>query len=229
MEPPSTIPVVPEGVDLLPVVDANHGLINFMRYPPGLKGIALLNHMTMFIKRRLPKGEYMRPSPGLDIAMTKEQQMILDPTPADLTMREILKDSGGTGAMKKMVKRKLDSVGYVTAFCEFANDPKKLKRMDEAMNLAASISEITRLEAADVQAKKADEDAELKTVGPVALGKLYQKNLDFNQITVKELRAIAHNYYGQSVGTGLKAVVVKAVQGLYAKRPDLLPPNPVVP
>lgn len=43
--------------------------------------------------------------------------MLLDPAAEHLTMREILKDSGGDGATKKLAKRKLESAGFINAFC----------------------------------------------------------------------------------------------------------------
>ena len=47
--------------------------------------------------------------------MTLEQQMLLDPTPEDLTICEILKDCGVDGATKKRAKRKLDSAGFINS------------------------------------------------------------------------------------------------------------------
>ena len=41
--------------------------------------------------------------------------MLLDPTPEDLIMREILRDGSGDRATKKMAQRKLDSVGYISS------------------------------------------------------------------------------------------------------------------
>jgi hypothetical protein len=61
-------------------------------------GVQLLDHMLTFAKRRLPRGERLQPSDYLNVAMTADQQMLLDPTPEDLLIRNVLSDAGGDGA-----------------------------------------------------------------------------------------------------------------------------------
>ena len=57
--------------------DACCGLITFQRVPPNKKGIELLDHMLLFMKRRLKPNETMRPSAYAgDIEMSEDQQTI---------------------------------------------------------------------------------------------------------------------------------------------------------
>eukprot|EP00658_Telonema_sp_P-2_P012432 TRINITY_DN14732_c0_g1_i1.p1 TRINITY_DN14732_c0_g1~~TRINITY_DN14732_c0_g1_i1.p1 ORF type:complete len:128 (-),score=38.41 TRINITY_DN14732_c0_g1_i1:391-774(-) len=88
-----------------------------------------LNHMLTHAKRRLPQGERLRPSAYLAIEMTDDQQMLLDPTPEDLIIGNVLNDAGGDGAIKKLAQRKLDDVGFVNAHCCHANTPNSLDRI----------------------------------------------------------------------------------------------------
>ena len=50
----------------------NDGLISFQRCPKGYTGQKLLDHMTMYIKRRVKKGERVRPSAHLNVEMSPE-------------------------------------------------------------------------------------------------------------------------------------------------------------
>jgi hypothetical protein len=63
----------------------------------------------------------------------------------DYMMHEIAKTTTGEGAKQAMAKRKLDSLGNVRAHCGMANDPKRIQRLKEQLNLANSLSEISKL------------------------------------------------------------------------------------
>ena len=47
--------------------------------------------------------------------MTDDQVEILAPTMQDLSVQAILKDAGGSGATKKLAKRKLNNTGAITS------------------------------------------------------------------------------------------------------------------
>lgn len=149
--------------------------------------------------------------------------MLLDPTPEDLIMREILRDASGDRATKKMAQRKLDSVGYITAHAEFASSPAKMKRMKQALELAKSLAEIARIDAAEDKAKKDELDKELLEVAPDAVKKWYAKGKDFSKITIKEQRAIAHKYYKVILSNSQKPKLVKEMIALHNDRPDMMP------
>ena len=146
----------------------------------------------------------MRPSAYAgDIEMSEDQKTILDPSTHDIMLREILKDYGGDGATKKLARRKLDSAGFVNAFCNHANSAKRIARLKSALQLAESMSEVSRAQQEEALAKKRleDPDAFIKAA-PDALIKLRKHECDelgpnawFAKLTVDQLRAIAYEYY----------------------------------
>lgn len=91
--------------------------------------------------------------------VASEQCLILDPTPEDLTIREIMMDAGGDGATKRLARRKLDAAGAMNSWCCDATDEKRMGRLKAALHLAKSLAEIsTIVEVEAVEAKKALED-----------------------------------------------------------------------
>ena len=108
-------PAPPEHAELTVNASATKGLLNFTRCPPGMTGQELLDWMTMYAKRRLKKGEKLRPSARCgDVEISAGQELLFNPSLEDLTIREILRDAGGDGAIKKMAQRKLDSAALST-------------------------------------------------------------------------------------------------------------------
>ena len=174
---------------------ATKGLVNFTRCPPGYKGQKLLDHQLLFAKRRLRKGDKLRPSAYIDAAMSAEQELLFNPSMEDLSIREILQDAGGDGAIKRMAQRKLDSVAFVNAYCCYANSELRVQRFKQAARLAASIAEIEKLTVEADQKKKQLECDLMADTAPGALQKLRSKGMDFDAITVKELLSIAFVYY----------------------------------
>jgi hypothetical protein len=135
-----------------------------------------------------------------------------------LNLREILRDAGGDGALKKMAQRKLDSVAFVNAFSCYANSELRIQRFKQAARLTSSLAEITRLTHEADLAKKDLESDLMKDIAPNALRKLRSKNMDFNAITVKELQALAYEYYNEEVpASGNKKVKVDKLTELYTK------------
>ena len=184
----------PAHAQLVAEASATKGVINFTRCPVGLKGQPLLDHQILFAKRRLKKGEKLQPSAHLDVEVTVEQELLFNRPIEDLTIRKILRDAGGDGAVKKMAQRKLDSVAFVNAYCCYANSEVRIKRFKQAARLAASIAEIQRLTIGAEEEKKQLEADLMADTAPGALKKLRSKSMDFASITVKELTTIAYVY-----------------------------------
>ena len=86
----------------------------------------------------------LTPSLYLDVEMKPVQQRLLNPKPVDFMMHEIAKTTTGEGAKHAMAKRKLDALGNVRAHCGMANDPKRIKRLEEQLDLASSLVEISK-------------------------------------------------------------------------------------
>jgi hypothetical protein len=209
---------------LAAAASASKGLVNFELKPAGVHGVDLLDHMLTFAKRRLPSrsGQRLQPSVYLDVAMTDDQQMLLDPTPEDLLIRNVLIDAGGDGATKKLAKRKLDSVGFVNAYSCHANSETRLKRFRQAAQLSDSLAEISQFAQAESAAKKADEADKFKCAAPAALKVLRGRhNNEIGKLKVSELRAIAYEYYNHTIPSSglLKPAVVEIVTKLYLEKP----------
>ena len=137
-----------------PVTD---GLVSFQLKPAGVKGMDLFEHLKLYARRHLSKGEVLEPSAALDVEMTEDQKKIVAPSPEDWTCRDLMMHAGGAGATTKLAKRKLDSIGDVKSHCGIANQPERIEKLQRALDLAVSISAISR---AGKEAKKTKTDAE---------------------------------------------------------------------
>ena len=161
-----------------------HGLATFQLKPPGLKGNALFAHMVAFRARH---GGTERPSQFLDVEMTDDQARILAPTMQDLSVQAILKDAGGEGATKKLAKRKLNTAGAIKSHCGLQNHPERVNKLMSALELTASIAEISALTKANKDKDKCKADNELLDLAPASLQKLLGEKLkgDVTKLTKK--------------------------------------------
>ena len=169
----------------LPVI---HGLATFELKPPGLPGLTLFEHMVAF---RARQGGDKRPSPSLAVDMTDDQVEILAPTMQDLSVQAILKDAGGSGATKKLAKRKLNNTGAITNHCGLQNHPERIKRLLSALELTASLAEISALAKSNKDEEKRIADTELMDMAPAALLKLNSEKVsgDMSKLTKKQICA----------------------------------------
>ena len=172
---PTALSVAPEVVAATNAQKSvTHGLNAFLLKPPGVSGKDLLDHMTNFRRRDTTASdtEKLEPSAYLDVVMTADQQMLMNPKPHDLTVRAILRDAGGVGASLKLAKRKLDATGFVKAHCGRINGPVRMKRVSDALHLADSIAEISRANASDRNEAKKTHEASLWPLALTAVRKL---------------------------------------------------------
>ena len=98
-----------------------------------------------------------------------------------------------------------------------------MKRLKAASELAVSMAEISRLYTAETKAKKQQEESALRKLAPDAVTKLRKNDLDFNKLTVREMRAIACIYYNEQLPNTRKATVVEKMKNLYNAQPQRLP------
>ncbi len=97
------------------------GLINFELNPKSIVNkFALFEHLVQFRRRTSSEGD-TRPSDYLDVPMTADQDIIIDPTLKDLTAHEIMKTAGGEGATEKLAQRKLNNSGAITSHSGIQN------------------------------------------------------------------------------------------------------------
>ena len=199
-----------------------HGLATFELKPPGLTGEALFEHMVAFRARH---GGDKRPPPSLAVEMTDEQVEILAPTMQDLSVQAILKDAGGSGATKKLAKRKLNNTGAITNHCGLQNHPERVKRLLSALELTASLAEISALAKSNKHDEKCIADTELMDMAPAALLKLNSEkvNGDMSKLTKKQICAISFRYFGSLVKeANPKPVLLAGLEGLVSARPTVL-------
>ena len=198
---------------------ATRGLVNFELKPPGLTGPALFEHMVQYRSRHCDGDEGI--SACHNIEVTTEQLAIIAPSAQDLTVRAIIKDAGGTGATKKLARRKLNNTGAITNHCGLQNQPERVKKLLSALELTASIAEISALTKASKVTDKSTADAKLLDQAPAALAKLNAKSGDVTKLQKKEICAISLRFFGTMLKEAdTKSNLVTGLQGLVAAQPD---------
>ena len=110
-------------------------------------------------------------------------------------MHEIAKHAHGKDAQQRIAKRKLDNLGYVRADCGMANDPQRIQRLTNQLDLTESLACIAKETADTDAAKKSIATAEMIDRAPAAVLKLKAKGGDLNKITMPEMAAIAFKYF----------------------------------
>ena len=78
----------------------------------------------------------------LDLAINQDQRKILDPSPIDFSVGTLLREASNGAAGKKFAARKISILGEQVGACCIANDPKRLRLMQQQLNLASSIESI---------------------------------------------------------------------------------------
>ena len=184
-----------------------HGLRAFTLKPKGLKGLDLFNHLQNYARKHTA-GERLEPSEHLDLAISDEQDKLLNLTDRDMAEREILKDAGGAGAQMKLAQRKLDLAGDFKSFACVANNDERIANLKNAAMMASSIAEIDRINKLDKQKKKSDAEAELRAHAPAAFKKV--QYVEISGLTIKEIRAVLLVYYHQTTPTTIKKTTAVA-------------------
>jgi len=182
--------------------------------------MALFEHMCEF--RRLHSSQD-EPPKYLDVAMTAEQKVIVAPTMADLMVGQILKDAGGDGATKKLAQRKLNNAGAITNHCGLQNHPTRIKKLLAALELTASLAEISALTKANKTKEKWKADT-MMDLAPAALVKLNGKSAGIvAKLKKNEVCAISFRFFGSMLKeSNPKSVLGAALEGLIAAQPGVL-------
>jgi len=123
-----------------------------------MRGEELFNHMIKFRNRRYCNDDMvMTSSASLAIDIDKTQKSIIRPTTRDHVEKSVINCASGDGARLKLAKRKLTSLSYLQGESGVQNDPKRLRRMKNQLELTASMAEIKRVQ-------KVHEQSELLTL-----------------------------------------------------------------
>ena len=90
------------------VGNIGEGLDTYMLHPktadgkPKFSGLQLFEHLRGLAARSVPRHTELRPSTYLDVEISREQRVLLNPTDTDYTMHAIASVSHGDGAKKKL-------------------------------------------------------------------------------------------------------------------------------
>jgi hypothetical protein len=124
-----------------------------------------------------------------------------------------MRDVGLAGGTEKMSKRKLDALGYIKAESGFANDEKRMKRLQEQLRLCQSLEEIKGAEDSVLKEKKKAEQQEKEEILSGALEKLAQNDNDPKALLKKEISAILYMRYdiNQPVGKHSKPELISSL------------------
>ena len=132
------------------VASATSGLRTFELHPkaadgsPLLSGHALFDHLVKMARRSVSTGNDLKPSAALDVEYSEQQQRIINPRAVDYAMHEIAKHAHGTGAQQSLATRKLDNLGYIRADCGLANNPDRIRRLQNQLGLTQSLAAINK-------------------------------------------------------------------------------------
>ena len=83
-----------------------------------------------------------RPTAYLDIKFNVNQICELVTSAKYLTKQRIMSFAGGNGATMKLAKWKLDSLGYIKSFSGVHNEPDRLRRLTQNLELSQSLASI---------------------------------------------------------------------------------------
>ena len=134
-----------------------------------LSGDDLLKHMLTYANQHVEGDEGVGgPTPALDIHISQRQMNFIRPTGDDVRKGQILANAGGQGAILKIAKRKLDSLGYIWGYCGLLTDPGRITRVDNMLQLVDSISEIKWIEDSASDERKDKHATKMKELAPTA-------------------------------------------------------------
>ena len=125
--------------------------------------------MLTYVNQHVERDEGVGgPTPALDIHISERQMECIRLTDDDLRKGRILADAGGKGTILKIVKWKLDSLGYIQGHCGLLNDPGRRTIVDNILRLVASISEIKQIEDTASAERKYKHATKMKELAPTA-------------------------------------------------------------
>ena len=161
-----------------------------------------LRHAIKF--RKLHAKDHDKPSSYLDIEVSDIQRNLFAVQPNEMTLNNIMQDTVGEKAKNKIVERKLDHLGLVSADPTFFTD-ENIKRLNEHKNLALITSQIRRETQIIADEVAKEEQDELTREADNTFKKYIEKggtenpiHFDWNLLTVKELKSITLVCYKQT-------------------------------
>lgn len=228
-----------------PEVGVDAGLTSLELKPRGLKGLELFERMSRFSARNgarrttplLLKG--LGP-PHLDLAVgsrvetgsgdrhraVSDQVRLIKPFQQDLTEGAILREVGAKTAPIKMPKRMLDRLGEVNHMCVLANSEERIGRLKAVAELAAPIDKAQAMKKHRSDAKRADDEEEIRGKGSKGIAKLIASGgtqPEAAHLTVPVMRGVALVHLGVDLKKEAKALVQNAFKAAVREKANWEP------
>jgi hypothetical protein len=129
---------------------------------------AFFRHITNFVSQRhsvITRGhEVLEPRAYLNVEITDEQRYLLQPTAADVLVGNLLEDSFGQNAKKKIPSWHINFVsGNVASYSRVLNNSEVLKHIEDANMLSACTSRISESRGLAKDAAKEKKSQEAKS------------------------------------------------------------------
>ena len=160
------------------------------------------NHITNFVSRshctKTRERQFLEPKGYLDVEVTEDQRYFLQPTPADVLVGNILDDSIGMGAKKKIAKHRIDFItGNVASYCRSLNNPNTLQLIIDTNKLASCLATINESKELAKDAAREKKAAEAKKRKP---------KKDQDQAEFESKKAKVYDQLNADVSKGLSHV-----------------------
>lgn len=171
-----------------------------------LSGMDLFDHMIAY--RNVNNAETdddgksvpIMPSAELDLAIAHDSMNCIQPDASQIRRSAILKDAIGDRAVRKCAKRKLNNIANVVGHCTVVNSKENMLRMKERLEMADSLAEIERSEAA-AKAEKARESLQKHATKAPGAAKTLEKNGRNNvkTLTMAEIESLLYIVYNKTL------------------------------
>ena len=177
-----------------------------------------------------PKRQHSWGAGAVDFQITDEQRSVLQPTQDELMEGAILKEIGVAKCSRRMARRRMNNMGEVNNHSVWANDPQRLGRMQNALDLAVTLGDMNEARAKTKAAATQEKVQELQSHHANAISKLQDVGVDgAASLTVKQISSVLLHDFGVSVSSNAKkSVLVETLQAA-ASRADWSPPERQVP
>lgn len=143
----------------------HHSVLNpYMEEKSTKNKNAFFNHITNFIARSHwnKTNQDLLPSQYLNVEFTEQQKTTLNPSLKDVVRGQMIHETVGKGAIKKLAKRRLDMIdSNIASYSRILNCPEQLERLREskALNeLLALLNEEKQLKAEKKAAERREEE-----------------------------------------------------------------------
>ena len=198
--------------------NADATLNHYMLKPPELKGVELFEYM---IKYRGTHVGRSKPSPYLGIYVSDLQQGLIQPTEEELTQGRIMRESVGMGAKLKLVKRKLDNLGYIKSHSGLQNNEARLERLKSQMEMAASLAEINGMRYQEKVEKLEIGKKKYREIAKQSYEKLMVNDHNVSKLEKNEIGSIIfvayQEYFDTEKATVKKPALIKILEDLINK------------